>query len=37
LPIEIKRKTKEAVNNAKTKKAMNYLKLRNAKLRLGRQ
>jgi siroheme synthase len=36
LIIEIKRKTREAINNVKTKKAMNYLKLRNVRLKLGR-
>jgi hypothetical protein len=35
LLIEIKKKTRETINT-KTKKAMNYMKLKNMTLRLGR-
>jgi hypothetical protein len=36
LPIEIKKKTRKAISNTKSEKAMSYLNLRNAKLRLER-
>jgi hypothetical protein len=37
LPIKIKIKTREAINNMKTKKAMSYMKFKNARLKLKRQ
>jgi hypothetical protein len=34
LPIKIKQKAREAISDMKTKKAMRYVKLKNASLRL---